>query len=275
MYRSADYLEDLMDTDPSMPSTNPIYRGAAFQPQNDRGPTYQDPGDDRVTFIGDTDDPTVMYHRSMVLPADLASTGTAVRGGVIFPGLEQATDPNGNDGTFNAYPGQVGAIEQSRTGTWYDTLRPHAGFPLPTADDATYAAVTQDITSADVYGATDPLLVTPGVRIVEERPLDYASRLSMQPSSEQAPYPGFGSALGEWEWNGSKRAMERPVADQGPWFEEPLGSGSLPTPTGAGGAMVDSQGYNLYPQPLTFRAPPTPWDQGTNSENGFYVDGGI
>lgn len=272
-YGSADYLDDLMDTDPSMPSNNPIFRGAAFQQQQTSGPTYDDPYDDRVTFIGDAEDPTVQYHRSMQLPADLFSTGDSVDGGVIFGPVEQSGKPNSMHFGMGA-SGAVGAAQQSpNDGAWYATLRPHAGYPLPVVPDEVYAEVTTDVVAADVYGATDPLLVAPGVRLLEEKPLDMPSRLSMQPSSEQEPYKDFDTILGQTSWSGMKRAIERPIADSGPFYEEVL-TGRIPSPTGAGGSMVQPYSYDLYPQPMTFRAPPVPWDQGVNADNGYYVDGG-
>jgi len=276
MFRSNDYLDDLMDVDPSVPATNPIFLGTAFRQQNDIGPTFTDPNDDRVAYIGDAYDPTVMFHRSLSLPADLASTGDSVHGGVVFQtGFEQATNPNqigsfGPDGSD-----KVGAFRASENGgQWYDTLRPHAGIYLPVMDDDVYASLTGDVVAERVYGAKDPLFVEPGVREVPEKPLQYASRLSTKPSNPQGADVDFGAQLGAWEWSGSKRAMERPIADSGPWFDTTL-SGTIPSPSGAGGSMESEAAYNLYPQPMTFRAPPTPWDTGTNADNGFYVDSGV
>lgn len=271
MFRSFDYADDLMNTDPSVPSNNPIFRGAAFQQQTTDGVTFNDPGDDRVTFIGDATDPTVELHRSLSLPADVDSTGNSVHGGVVFGPVVQQPNPN-MDGNVPARTDAPGSAIPSITGTWYDTLRPNAGYQLPLASDDTYVAVTDD-EMGEPYGQHDPLLVPIGEHYVPEKPIQVPSRNSTQPSTEQHPYKLFGFQLGSWEWSGQKAAQERPIADSGPYFEQPLAD-RLPNPGGAGGAMTDDQAYNLYPQPLTFRAPPTPWDIGPNSVNGFYVDSG-
>jgi hypothetical protein len=279
------YPEDLMDVDPSYPAQEPQFVGTAFQQQTMRGPTFNDPGDDRVSFIGDAYDPTVMHMRSLSLPADLDSDGYgASHGGIVFPGGPQiqpsTITPDGNVPNSPAVLG--GEVVQSDGGDWYDTLRPNAGWPVSLMGDEQYAAVTGD-TIAHEFGVVDPLTVTPGTYTVPEKPLQTVvtefnngstqTRLSKEPSTEQAPYRLWGSALGEWIWGGRKDALNRPIADSGPWFSEPLYDG-IPSPTGAGGAMQSSYSYDLYPEPMTFRAPPTPWDQGPNSDNGYYINGG-
>lgn len=263
MYRSTDYADDLMDANPSIPATDPIFLGTAFKQQTEYGPTFNDIGDDRVTFIGDADDPTVQHMRAQALPAAMDGVGPNV--------FEQSPNPeresNPPDTTV---PG--GAIQQVE-GSWYWSLRPHAGYQLPLAPDDVYVTITGDAATAEAYGATDPLLQTPGERLIMERALDIPSRLSMQPSSEQEINLTWDDTMGSQEWSGDKQAMERIIADSGPWYNQSIPN-SIPSPTGAGGAFTDPFAYDLFPQPLTFRSPPTPWDQGENHNNGYYVDSG-
>lgn len=272
MYRSFDYADDLMATDPSMPSDNPIFRGAAFQQQTTEGSVFNDPADDRVVFLGDAFDPTEMRQRSLSLPADLASTGDSVHGGVVFGPVVDNPNPN-RSANVPARTDAPGSAIPQVDGTWYDTLRPQAGFQLPGADDTTYSAATGD-EMGEPYGQHDPFLVPIGERYVMEKTLDMPSRNSTQPSTEQHVYTEWATALGSWLWSGQKAAQERPIADAGPYFTAPLAD-RIPNAGGAGGSMIDPAAYNLYPQPLTFRAPPTPWDVGPNEDNGFYVDSGV
>lgn len=264
MFRSTDYLDDLMGVDPSMPTDQAIFRGAAFEQQTMTGPTFNDPGDDRVTFIGDAYDPTVQLQRSLSLPADQAF-------GNRPDDFTEANNPNMKANVPNVAVMGATIVQSTNDGQWYDTLRPAAGYQLPVMNDRTYALITDD-QMGEPFGQHDPYFVEPGVRVVAEKPLDIPNRLSAEPSTEQHPYTGFGSALGQWEWSGMKAAQERPVADSGPWFTDAL-TDKVPTPTGAGGPMV-GDGYEVYASPMTFRAPPVPWDQGTNQENGYYVDSG-
>ncbi len=283
----AGYGEDLMNIDPSYPSNEPVFVGAGFQHQVSSGRTFSDINDDRVTFIGDAMDPTVMYHRSQSLEGDLDSTGFgAAHGGVVFPGgfsqSPSTVTPAGNIPTDTTQPG--GEIVQSEeTGLWYDTLRPNAGYQLPSwQSDEVYAAVTGD-TISQPYGVTDPLLVEIGERLLDPSPLasvvtmfndgSTQVRLSREPSTPQAFYNLWDTALGAENWDGRKAAMNRPVADPGPWFEQAI-VGGIPSPTGAGGSMVANNSFELAAEPMTFRAPPEPWDTGPNNANGRFVNGG-
>lgn len=273
MYQAVDYA-DPMGTDPDYPTDNPIFLGSAFQQQNTEGVTFNDPGDDRVTFIGDAYDPDVEYHRSHSLPADLFSTGDSVDGGVVFPvGVVQNPNPNRNANVpANPYDPGGTFLQSEPNPDWYDTLRPNAGFPLPVQNDEQYSFETGDEMGSR-FGIQTDFLVEPGTRLVPERALDIPWRESMHPATIQAPYTDWDTALGATEWTGQKAAMQRPIADPGPWFNEPLYD-QVPSPTGAGAAMTSPYSYDYYPQPMTFRAPPSPWDQGENELNGYYVDGG-
>lgn len=271
-FRSVEYADDLTNTDPTMPSDNPIYRGAAFRPQNIVGTQFTDPADDRVTMLANIDEWTEPYHRSLRLGADLDSVGFAAsHGGIVFPGGPQQSPsevlPGGN---IPANPGTpTGVVQSTRSRRWYDTLRPKAGYPLPQETDVIYASQTGDVMPERIL--QNPMLVAENVRIVPEKPQQWTDRLSREPAKEQAVYPLWARALGKWEWSGLKAAQDRPLADSGPYFTEPLPDG-IPSNTGAAGAMHNE--YDLNPRALTFRAPPTPWDTGYNSENGRLVDSG-
>lgn len=269
-YRSVEYADDLTYTDPSEPSTKPEHLGSAFRIQTTVGTQFTDPTDDRVTQLAGIDEQATPYMRSLRLGADLDSTGDAVHGGVVFNTSFQQNPseilPNGN------VPMNVGiptSIVQSYPNGWYDTLRSHAGYPLPQESDIQYAMETGDVMPHKIL--TQELLVSDLTRIVPEKPQQWTDRLSREPAKEQAVYPLWARALGRWEWSGIKAAQDRPIADTGPYFTEPLHDG-IPSNSGAAGAM--SNDYDLNPRPLTFRAPPTPWDIGYNSENGRLVDSG-
>lgn len=270
MWRADDYQEDLMAQNPSMPATDPIFRGAAFQPQTMIGPTFNDPGDDRVSFIGDASDPSVMLHRSQALPDVVWGDGA---------GITTQIQPNPEGGAqAPQHVGVPGAATPQRPGAWYDTLRPQAGYPLPLMSDQTYADITGD-QNGTPFGQHDPYLVDVGDRIVAEKPLDMPtiisggaviSRKSMPPSTDQAIYEEWDTVMGAQLWSGQKDALERPIADAGPWYTQAIRDG-IPSPTGSSAMYVDN---HVYAEPLTWRAPPTPWDQGLNEDNGRYVESG-
>jgi len=271
-FRSVEYADDLTNTDPTHPSTNPIYRGAAFRQQNLIGTQFMDPADDRVTYLADIDEWTEPYHRSLRLGADLASTGVAAsHGGNIFPvGPEQNPSTVLPEGNVAPNVGIPKGVVQSTLGRWYSTLRPHAGLPLPQESDEIYSAQTGDM-EPDSRRLSHATLVGDYVRVVPEKPQQWTDRTSKEPSHGQAIYALWGRALGAWEWSGLKAAQDRPTADSGPYFMERLANG-IPSQSGAQGAM--SNDFDLNVRALTFRAPPTPWDTGYNSENGRLVDSG-
>jgi hypothetical protein len=272
MYAATDYA-DPMGIDPDYPTSDPRFTGSAFLQQKTEGVTFADPGDDRVTYIGDAYDPSVQRHRSLLLEADLFSTGDSVDGGVVFGPVVQQPNVTRSANVPNT-PAVLGGnvIQSTNQGEWYDTLRPHAGWALPVGNDQQYAFETGD-SMGERFGETEPFEVEPGVRIVAERALDIPWRESMHPATPQAVYEDWDLALGSVEWSGQKASQGRPVADPGPWFNEPLYD-SIANAGGAGGAMTNPEAYNYYPQPMTFRAPPSPWDQGENELNGYYVNGG-
>ncbi len=262
-FRSVEYADDLTNTDPSMPSDNPIFRGAAFRPQNLIGTQFTDPADDRVTYLADIDEWSEPYHRSLRLGADYNTT--IERGSDVLQGPSTIL-PGGN---VPANPGIPSAIVQS-TGGWYSTLREHAGWQLPQESDRIYGAETGDIMADNVMIPHDTLMAD-FVRLVPEKPQQWTDRKSREPAKDQAIYGLWGRTLGKWEWTGLKAAQDRPIADSGPYFTTPLTDG-LPNSSGSQGAMAND--YDLNPRALTFRAPPTPWDIGFNSENGRLVDSG-
>lgn len=258
-FRATEYAPDPMLVDPNYPTTDPKFLGSAFQQQTATGVQFNDPLDDRVTFLADIDDQTEPYQRSIRLQAAQDSYAD----GPVDQNYSTVL-PKGN---IPVPPGSQVVVQSQ--GEWYDTLRPNAGYPLNQEDDLVYAAITGDVAPDKQRNFNK--LTSDTERLVPEKPQQWTERLSREPASEQEPYRLWGTALGAWEWTGEKAAQDRPVADPGNWFALPLQDG-IPSATGAAGAM--SADYDLSARPLTFRAPPTPWDVGENGDNGYYVDGG-
>ena len=150
---------------------------------------------------------------------------------------------------------------------WYDTLRPYAGFPLPIEADIDAANKTND------YSLTSTVedfgyLANGDTRIVAEKLKQVATRPSRFPSTSQPTRP-WDVLLGAWPWTGDKLSLQRPLASTPTQFDSDLVD-ALPTPTGTNFVEMPNT-PNFAPYPVTFRAPPQPWDTGTT---GQYVDGG-
>lgn len=214
------------------PSTDPKNLGSNFEVQTPRGALYRDPFDDRLVLT------------------DGSYSDSEQNVTILLTGDE---------------PGKPGAsiVQSPKTDTWYDTLRPNAGFPLPIMSDREYANNTNDIPS---NGDNDQFDIPSKGRLTE-RALGVLTRLSGHPSSVQTPRP-FDTVMGRKEWSGSKASMQRPVAANPLVFDSDIVNG-IPSPTGSNNA--DHVDYTLSPRPLTFRVTPEPWDTG---DDGYYVDSG-
>lgn len=158
-------------------------------------------------------------------------------------------------------------------GSWYaptdgsEPLRPNAGYPLDSRPDAQYAAQTNDVIGNDA-NQPFPFVAPDGIHIVAEKILSLADRLSESPSSHQVPYAGWGEVLGVWPWSGDKTAMPRPIVSDPLYFDTAIPD-ALPSVSGAGNAFTPWDMHTI--SPLTFRAPPEPWDTSDPS----YINSGL
>lgn len=253
------------------PSTAPSTIGAGFQPQSPIGVRVVDPFDDRVDYMAGEDGrpmSTIQYS----LPADVNGVGTdAVYGGLTFGGItyaENAVSTGAGNRHFRAIDEDAAPnIVANVDGFWYDTLRPQAGYPLVGVPDKTWANATNDATGDNVNDV-QPLMVPVGTRIVAESPVDVPMRLSGHPATSQVVRP-WDTVLGAWPWSGDKAAAAQPVVSSPLFFGDPIKDG-LPSPTGAAGSMVPNT-PSMDPNPMTWRAQPSPWDDGTGDS---FIDAG-
>ena len=253
------------------PATAPSTIGAAFQPQSEVGVRVIDPMDDRVDYMaGENGLPISTIQRS--LPADTNGVGTdSVYGGLTFGGItygENAVASSANNRSFRSTDESAAAnIVANEAGFWYDTLRPQAGYPLVGVSDKTWANATNDVIGDNVNDV-QPLMVPVGVREIPERAIGIPMRLSGHPVTSQIPRP-WDTVMGAWPWSGDKAAASQPVVSSPLFFGDPIKDG-LPSPTGAAGSMVPNT-PSLDPNPMTWRAQPSPWDDGTGDS---YIDAG-
>ncbi len=257
--------------DMQAPATARSTIGAAFQPQSVVGTRMTDPMNDRVDFQAGIDGQpisTLQY----TLPADVNGVGLdAVYGGQTFYGItygENVVATSANNRSFRSVDEDAAPnIVANESGRWYDTLRPQAGFPLNGVSDKAWANATNDVIGDNVNDVQN-LMVPIGTRVVMERSLQQPMRLSGHPITTQVERP-WDTVMGAWPWSGDKANASQPVVSSPLFFGDPIKDG-LPSPTGAAGSMVPNT-PSLDPNPMTWRAQPTPWDDGTGDS---FIDAG-
>lgn len=236
-WRASDIAYDDPDAGiSSAPATAGKYVGAAFQQQTAYGANLTD-DEDRVTY-----------------EASIATLTDNIDAHGL--GADYATGTPGNPVVFG-----------NKEDVWYDTLRPNAGFPLPIVGDVEYGNATNDV-MGDTVNEDIGNIADPNVYSVPEKPKQYPSRVSAMPAEIQHTRP-WDILMGMFPWSGAKVALQRPSATTPITFEEPI-TDAIPSPGGSAADVPNTP--NFSPYPLTFRAPPAPWD---TANDGEYVDSGL
>ena len=246
MFSVQEYANDNDAGLQTAPAQDDIYVGTAFQHQTTVGSSGINAIDDRVSFLA-SDDGSGRQDYPHNLQRDTDGTAQVqVYGGTsVFSGI-----------TYG-----------DRQDVWYTTERPYAGWPLSLESDVEYANRTNDY-SGDTIGETVPYLATVGQHNIPEKSLDIPFRESGHPAEIQRVRP-WDILLGAWPWTGAKTSMQRPSAATPMTFDTPLEDAY---PSGMGTSNADLVGqYNVLPRPMTWRAPPEPWD---TVNDGGYVDSG-
>lgn len=154
--------------------------------------------------------------------------------------------------------------------SWYATLRDDVSVPLATDEWSQIANRDADIVDPVVNETIDGsgYLFTVGDRLVPEKPVQNADRVSTMPADIQRARP-WDIVMGAFPWLGTKVALQRPLATAPMTFDTALDN---PLPSGTGTANADIPNTPSFaPYPLTFRVTPEPWD---TAGDGYYVDSG-
>lgn len=255
------------------PADDNRYIGAAFRHQTITGVMRTDPANDRVDFVAGEDGRPV-EQITHGLGADVPSTGVEAADfgtgvtGTTFPRLygEEPFPHNPDPGLVDMYQGTAAVVPSQKS--WYDTLRPYAGFPLPGTNDNEYALLTDEtepIVRAEYPGVT-LTYIDRTLQLPDRRVKDIPDKAPRQPASPNDERP-WDIIMGAWPWTGDKAAMQQPVASMPRFYAEGI-PGGIPSPGGTQPTVPNT--VDLTPYPLTWRLSASPFDTG----QAGYMDAG-